>query len=352
MRKITLLLLAALLFVAALPKPSQAQATKTVAELVVDAAGAKDKPEFTVLLAAVKAADPMFLKVLSDKEASVTVFAPTDAAFAALLKALNVKAEDLLKNTALLNVVLAYHVVPGIQLDAKAVTGASGAVVGTALAENVLAIKAEGGKVMINKSNVVTADLKASNGIIHVIDAVLVPANAADIAKQMSAMMAATKDASKAAPVSIANTVIAAAGAKDKPQFTTLLAAVKAADPMVLKTLSGALPYTVFAPTDDAFAAALKSLNLTAEKLLADKANLTGILAYHVVPGQISSKTLVAAVGTGELKVVTMAGSLLSFKVVDGKVVINGGPKVAAADVAVSNGVVHVIDGVLLPPTK
>src|SRR5689334_6806086 len=141
MRKITLLLLAALLFVAALPKPSLAQdkPTKTIAELVVDAAGAKDKPEFTVLLAAVKAADPMFLKVLSDKEASMTVFAPTDAAFAALLKALNVKAEDLLKNTALLNVVLAYHVVPGIQLDAKAVTGASGAVVGTALPENVLA---------------------------------------------------------------------------------------------------------------------------------------------------------------------------------------------------------------------
>jgi uncharacterized surface protein with fasciclin (FAS1) repeats len=136
MRKFSLLLITASLFIAALPSATsfaQTKPTKTIAEIVVDSASAKDKPEFTVLLAAVKVADPMFLQKLSDKDSSMTVFAPTDEAFMALLKALNMTADDLLKNTALLNVVLAYHVVPGVGLDAKTVIAAKGAVVGTAL---------------------------------------------------------------------------------------------------------------------------------------------------------------------------------------------------------------------------
>ena len=148
MRKLFSLIAIALFAVAALPAfvtPAFAQDSKTIADIVVASASAKDKPEFTVLLAAVKAADPAFLKVLSDKNAKLTVFAPTDAAFTALLKALNMTAADVLKNTALLNVVLAYHVVPGIALDAKAVTAANGAVVGTVLNNHVLTITAAGG---------------------------------------------------------------------------------------------------------------------------------------------------------------------------------------------------------------
>src|SRR5512135_3481940 len=195
MRKLSLLLIIAALLIATVPSATsfaQGKPTKTIADIIVESASAKDKPEFTVLLAAVKAADPMFLQKLSDKDSSMTVFAPTDAAFTALLKALNMKAEDLLKNTALLNVVLGYHVVPGVALNAKTVIAAKGAVVGTALPEHVLAIDVAGGKVKINDSTVVMPDVMAANGVVHVVDKVLVPTDAMDLAKAMSAMMAAT----------------------------------------------------------------------------------------------------------------------------------------------------------------
>jgi transforming growth factor-beta-induced protein len=358
MRKGLVLLVIAVLFTAAFPAGTtfaQTKPTKTIADIVVESAGAKDKPEFTVLLAAVKAADPMFLEMLSSKDETMTVFAPTDAAFTALLKALNLKAEDLLKNTALLNVVLAYHVVPGAAFDAKTVTAAKGAVVGTHLPEHVLAIDVVGGKVKINKSTVVKADVLAVNGIVHVIDTVLVPDDAMELAKAVSDMMAATPaataDAMAAKPMSIAETVVGAASAKDKPEFTVLLAAVKAADPAVLKALSSDGMYTVFAPTDAAFGAAIKALKTTPEKLLADK-GLTGILLYHVVPGEISAKTLVAAIGKTGVKVVTLSGKILSFNLKDGKVSINGTSTVVATDLEATNGIIHVIDGVLLPPAK
>jgi len=355
MRKFLISLVAATMFTAALPVGNtfaQDNSGKTIADIVVSMATAKDKPEFTTLLAIVKAADPAFLKELSDKNATLTVFAPTDAAFAASLKSMNLQAADVLKNQALLDEVLSYHIVSGVALDAATITADSGAVVGTVLDENVLSLKAAGGKVTINNANVVTADVKAVNGVVHVIDSVLLPADLTAPAATMAAPMATMSATMAAAPKSsIADLVVAAASAKDKPEFTTLLAAVKAANPAVLTALSTGGPFTVFAPTDAAFAAALKTLNLTADKLLADK-GLTGILLYHVIPGHISAATLVAAIGTTGVKVVTLAGSVLSFNVKAGKVVINDGPTVVTTDVEADNGLVHVIDGVLLPPTK
>jgi transforming growth factor-beta-induced protein len=350
MRKtIALIISAVLLLALAAPVMAQDKPTQTIADIVVASASAQDKPEFTILLAAVQAADPMFLQKLSDPESTMTVFAPTDAAFGELLTALNMSAEDLLANNALLDVVLAYHVVPGVALDAKSVVAASGAVVGTALPEHVLSISVMGNSVEINDATVVTADVMAANGVVHVIDKVLVPTDAMDLAAAME--NAPAPDAMATKPASIAETVVNAASAADKPEFTTLLAAVQAADPAVLKTLSGDGSYTVFAPTDAAFAAALQALNLSAEQLLASP-DLTGILLYHVVPGHISSQTLVAAIGTTGVKVVTLSGGLLSFNIVDGKVVINDGPTVVTTDIEASNGVIHVIDGVLLPPAE
>jgi transforming growth factor-beta-induced protein len=259
-------------------------------------------------------------------------------------------AEDLLANKALLDVVLAYHIVPSVALDAQSVIAAKGAVVGTALPEHVLGIDVVDGSVKINDATVVTPDVMAANGVVHVIDKVLVPADAMDLAAARESTPA--PDAMAAQPVSIAQTVVNAASATDNPEFTTLLAAVQAADPAVLKTLSGdGRPYTVFAPTDAAFAAALQSLNLSAEQLLASP-DLTNILLYHVIPGHISATTLVAAIGTTGVKVVTLSGGLLSFNVTDGNVVINDGPSVVTTDIEASNGVIHVIDGVLLPPTE
>ena len=120
--------------------------------------------------------------------------------------------------------------------------------------------------------------------------------------------------------------------------FKTLVAAVQAAD--LVDTLKSAGPFTVFAPTDDAFA---KLPPGTVDALLADKAKLTAILTYHVVAGRVTA----ADVG-GLTEATTVQGGKLAIDASNG-VKINGAT-VIAADVMASNGVIHVIDTVLLPP--
>lgn len=123
--------------------------------------------------------------------------------------------------------------------------------------------------------------------------------------------------------------------------FTTLAAALKKAD--LVDTLKGEGPFTVFAPTDDAFAALLKELNITAEQLLARK-DLKDILLYHVAPGRVTSADL----KDGQ-KIKTVEGS--KVKVSLDPVRVNNA-KVVQPDIMASNGVIHVIDKVLLPPGK
>ena len=359
MRKLLLaLVVMSLIFVGVAPSLAQDKPTQTIAEI---AAG---NPDFSTLMAAVGAADPAFAQALSNKDLQFTVFAPTNAAFEALLKALNLTAEQLLANKALLNVVLAYHVIPGA-FPAATVAKWDGVVVGTSLADegateagfpkNALAVVVKDGKVALSTSsggtsNVTTADVVAVNGVIHIVDSVLVPADATSIAEAMSMMMEATPDAMAAQPVSIAATVIASASA-EKKEFTTLLAAVQAADPSIVATLSNAGPFTVFAPTDAAFAAAITALNTTPEKLLVDTATLNAVLAYHVVPGEFKAATVLAATKNSAVKLATLGGVALTIEVKDGKVMVNDAT-VTATDVAATNGVIHVIDGVLLPPAN
>lgn len=126
--------------------------------------------------------------------------------------------------------------------------------------------------------------------------------------------------------------------------FTTLVAAVQAAG--LVETLSGEGPFTVFAPTDEAFAAALDALGLTAEELLADTELLTAVLTYHVVSGEVLAETVVTLDGES---VATVNGADVTIGV-DGDMVTVNDANVVAVDVAASNGVIHVIDAVLLPP--
>ena len=126
--------------------------------------------------------------------------------------------------------------------------------------------------------------------------------------------------------------------------FTTLVAAVQAAG--LVDTLSGEGPFTVFAPTDEAFAAALASLNMTAEQLLADKDLLTAVLTYHVVPGKVLAADVVGLDGQ---EVATVNGAAITITVNGSSVMVNDA-NVVATDVMASNGVIHVIDKVLLPP--
>ncbi len=136
-------------------------------------------------------------------------------------------------------------------------------------------------------------------------------------------------------------TIVDVAVASD--DFTTLVAAVQAAD--LVETLSGEGPFTVFAPTDEAFAAALEALGLTAEELLADTETLTAILTYHVVAGEVPSSDVVTLDGED---VETLNGATVAISV-DGENVMVNDANVVAVDVEASNGVIHVIDAVLVP---
>jgi transforming growth factor-beta-induced protein len=137
-------------------------------------------------------------------------------------------------------------------------------------------------------------------------------------------------------------TIVDVAVAAD--DFTTLVAAVQAAG--LVDTLSGPGPYTVFAPTDKAFAAALDALGISAEELLADTDALTSILTYHVVDGAVPAADVVTLDGQS---VATLNGADVTITV-DGETVMVNDANVVAVDVMASNGIIHVIDSVLLPP--
>ncbi len=282
---------------------------------------ATEAGSFTTLLAAADAAG--LVETLSG-EGPLTVFAPTDEAFATALDALGLTAEELLADTDTLTAILTYHVVAGEVLSTDLSDGMMAATVNGA---EITVDLSDG--VKINDANVVTADVEASNGVIHIIDAVLLPPS--DDAMEEEAMEEEAME--EALPATVVD-IAAEAGT-----FTTLLAAAEAAG--LVETLTGPGPLTVFAPTDEAFATALDDLGLTAEELLADTDTLTSILTYHVVAGKVLSTDL------ADGAVATVNGGDITVDLSDG-VKINEAT-VVAADLEAENGVVHVIDQVLLP---
>ncbi len=333
MRKFAVLVMVALLALAVVPAFGQDE-PGTIAEIVV-AAASSDTPEFTVLLTAVTEADPAVLEALSDPEAELTVFAPTDAAFVALSEALGEEAfAAVVEDTEMLTSILLYHVLDGAVMSADVVAALEdneGAFTAATLNGQYVdvAVTEEGG-VTIDQANLnlEMVDIEASNGVIHVIDAVLLPETR-----------------------TIAEIVVASADA-ETPEFSILLGAVGAADPAVLELLSDPeAELTVFAPTDAAFAALGEE---TITTVLADQALLTGILQYHVVPAVVGSADLVdllTEAGDEDLVVPSaLEGGDLTFAVnEDGDVVINGSVMLVATDIDAANGTIHVIDAVLLP---
>lgn len=259
---------------------------------------------FKTLAAALKAAG--LVEKLQGK-GPFTVFAPTDDAFAKLPKG---TVETLLKpeNKPKLIAVLTYHVVAGKVMAADVVKLNAAATVNGQRVD----VKVDGKKVQVDQAEVVATDIACSNGVIHVIDQVILPSTD-------NIPVTATK-----------------AG-----KFKTLLAAAKAAG--LVDALSADQPLTVFAPTDEAFA---KLPAGTVENLLKpeNKAQLTSILKYHVVAGRVFSSDLLAGADAKSLQ-----GGLLKAAVASGKASVNGAGLVAT-DIDASNGVIHVIDTVLLPP--
>ena len=319
--------------------------TTSVLDLAVEAG------QFSTLIAAIDAAG---LTDTLEGEGPFTVLAPTDAAFEAAFEALGITAEELLADTETLTQILLYHVL-GQEADSQLVATLDGQEVATVQGEAVL-VSVNDGTISINEAQVVSADLQADNGIVHVINAVLLPPTIAEAlgvaapeetTTTTEAPEETTTTTEAPADPTIAEIVVAAASA-DPAEFTILLAAVQAADPIVLETLSDPTQeLTVFAPTDQAFAEALEALGLTAEELLASE-DLTSILLYHVAPGVFFAEDVVAAAPIPELPTL-LEGSTLDVQVVDGAVVINGTSNVVDTDIVASNGVIHVIDAVLLP---
>lgn len=232
-----------------------------------------------------------------------TVFAPSDAAFG------KVPAETLsglLADKAALTKVLLYHVVPGRVTAAEL---AKSTWAKTAQGQSLQLTSGEG-EVRVDGAKVVTADIETSNGLIHVIDAVVLP----------------RKD--------VVDTAVGAGS------FRTLTSAVEAAG--LTATLRGEGPFTVFAPTDAAFAALPAG---ALDGLTKDLPALRAVLTYHVVAGRVLSSDLTP--GTHAVRTVE-GRSLTVVKAADGSITVNGA-KVVGRDVVAGNGVIHVIDAVVLP---
>jgi transforming growth factor-beta-induced protein len=261
---------------------------------------------FTILAKALGAAG--LVDALQSK-GPFTVFAPTDDAFMALEKANPGTLDTLLmpKNRELLTQILTYHVVAG-EVKAEQVVELSNA---TTLNGQRVDVKVKDGKVYIDGAQVVITDIETSNGIIHVIDSVITP-NSKDIVET----------------------------AMGDARFSTLVEAVKTAG--LVSTLQGDGPFTVFAPTNEAFA---KVPGLSSLLEPRNRQTLVDILTYHVVPGSVYARDAVAAERAS-----TVQGEKVKIGIDNGRLTVNGA-NIIITDIETTNGVIHVIDAVITPPS-
>ncbi|MFT6042107.1 MAG: transforming growth factor-beta-induced protein, partial [Gammaproteobacteria bacterium] len=234
-----------------------------------------------------------------------TVFAPTDAAFAALPKG-TVESLLLPENKAKLAGILTFHVAAGRSPASDVVRRSS---IATVNGQRV-AIEADKRGVRIGGAMISSTDIQCTNGTIHVLDAVMLPST-----------------------LNVVQTAVEAG------TFKTLAAALGAGG--LVRVLEGPGPFTVFAPTDEAFAALPKG---TVESLLLpeNKDLLVAILKNHVVSGRVYSDQLSSG------RVASIGGTKLTVKVSEAGVMV-GAAKVISADIETTNGVVHAVNAVILP---
>eukprot|EP00798_Chlamydomonas_sp_ICE-L_P006575 gene6575-3227_t len=317
-------------------------------------------PDLSILAQAVDAV-PAIKAALSDPWLEVTVVAPTNKAFLALLTALDLTAEELLGNTELLTTVLLYHVSPVIFRSTDASTKPLHV---DTLQDNkgfdgTFTVILDGSKVKVNDATVIVADIEVGpTSIVHTIDAVLVPEAVPTIAEVVSGV----------------------------PTLSILLEAVKNS-PAILKAATDPTTHvTVLAPTNEACAAKLAELGISAAELLADENLLTKILSYHIIPLAFAAKLAELGISTAELladkKLLTkilsyhiipgivtaeditsgqtgkkwlntlLRGAKVEARVKGDNVVFDGVATVVSADVKLGNSIAHVIDTVLDPSTN
>ena len=304
-----------LLAITFVPSLVVAQERYTIVDLVVDINNSTG--EFDTLLAAVLAADPRIAELLSTGQ--FTVFAPTDQAFEDLFLELGISAADLLADQELLNQILFYHITQG-RLYAADVLSLS----------SIRMLRGgdlyQAGGVLTDQrdrtASIIQVDVEADTGIVHVIDNVVLP-----------------KPLASKTIVELVLEINAATG-----EFDTLIAALLAADPPVLDRLANDGQFTVFAPTDAAFDALFVELGIEPADLLADSALLKEVLMYHVTQGRLYASDVLALSSIRMLR----GGFLLQ----NAGVLTDQQGRTASiiqTDVEATNGIIHVIDTVVLP---
>ncbi len=299
MRKSIVYTLIACLLVSSIPFSVTADATDDIPTNAA-ATGIHDS-----LVAALTQAD---LVTTLQGDGPFTVFAPTDQAF--IDAGIDLTTFDTDEENATLVDILTYHVVSGKVMSTDLTDGMEAA----ALNQDTLTFSVSATEVKVNDAVVTTADVESSNGVIHVIDKVLMPP---------------------------ADLVDIPATAQSTGVHTALVAAL--AQVNLVATLQGTGPFTVFAPTDQAFTDA--GIDLTTFDTDEENATLVDILTYHVVSGTVVSSDL-----TDGMTAAALNQDTLTFSVSATEVKVNDAV-VTTADVATSNGVIHVIDKVLMPPT-
>jgi uncharacterized surface protein with fasciclin (FAS1) repeats len=345
---------------------AQDNSDKTIAEI------AMETEDLSTLVAAVKAAG---LAETLMGDGPMTVFAPTNEAFSELPTAVvNALMEP--GNKQLLTNILTYHVaqekVMAGDLDAAIRGSNEKKMTGTTINGDFTASLFNDGVVLEDakgrNANVVMADIMARNGVVHVIDRVLLPENVdldklmmkakgmAMTEKQRGQTTSTSYPASNRSSNMADNTVVDVAMGND--DFSTLVTAIQAAE--LAKLLKTNTEFTVFAPTNAAF-------DKLPEGTVADltksenKEKLQNILKYHVIAGKVTAGDLVKQLedrrGKGYFRIQTISGESL-YAYMDGdKVMLTGGAsgtdvEVVQTDVMASNGVIHAIDGVLMPKDR
>jgi transforming growth factor-beta-induced protein len=295
-----------------LPPADEGEVTMNIVETAVE------NGNFTTLVAALKATD--LDVVLADENREFTVFAPTDDAF-------NFIGQEtitiLLNNPEILSRILLQHVVADSTVNSVTAYSLNGAMVDTAsMAQVELNINSATDTLRFGGANVVVEDIYTTNGVIHVIDVVIV--GDVDIPAPSLSLV----------DVAIAN-----------GSFTTLVAALQSTGlDSTLADLSS--NFTVFAPSDAAFDKLPENTldNLTVEQL-------TDILLYHVVPAKVMADAAIRLAQSTENNTATANNSNISLSFADSTLFINGA-KVSTANVLAANGVIHVVDNVILPPAN
>ena len=306
MKKIKLLLLSFMLIsTVTLVACSDDDDKQPTHSTIVDVA--KGNPDFSIL---VQALGITGLDVaLDNNAASFTVFSPTNQAFVDLLEELGLNGLADVPKATLSNILL-YHVLDGSKMAASITTGYYSTLSAGPTDNTNLSLYVDMGTTMINNRAKITAtDVRASNGVIHVIDKVILPLSIVDVAV-------------------------------NNPTFSILVSALAKAD--LVETLKGDGPFTVFAPTNDGFNTLFAALGVSGIADLSAEA-LTPILLSHVVSGNVTSGDLT----NGEVQTLNTEKKIM-IDISDG-VKIDGSSTVVLADVQGTNGVVHVIDKVIIP---